>query len=101
MKAKARNLSRRHFLYVSAALASGGLPSAAQSPVLDIGGEPQLFFDDWIVDHAQGLKRTMHKPEKKGLIKEADGRAMRTVKNSRTHSPLCWMSFATRPVHPV
>jgi len=75
MKAKAHNLSRRHFLCVSAAaLASGGLPASAQSPVLDIGGETQLFFDDWIVDHANGLKRTMHKPEKKGLIKEADGR---------------------------
>ncbi len=41
---------------------------------VDIGSEPQYFFDDWIVESAHGLQRTVHKPTKKGLIKEADGR---------------------------
>ncbi|MFV1968324.1 MAG: twin-arginine translocation signal domain-containing protein, partial [Pirellulaceae bacterium] len=34
----------------------------------------QLFLDNWIVERTSGLERTLHQPEKKGLIQEADGR---------------------------
>jgi hypothetical protein len=79
MRPFAQKLSRRHFLGASAAaFAASGLSAHAENPdpigPLDIGSEPQYFFDDWIVEEASGFKRTMHKPAKKGLIKEADGR---------------------------
>ena len=40
----------------------------------DIATARQLFLDNWIVAQTNGLKRTLHQPEKKGLIQEADGR---------------------------
>lgn len=74
-----RNLNRRQFLGATAtAIAASGLSARAETPApsgaLEIGSETQYFFDDWIVENAQGLQRTFHKPEKKGLIREADGR---------------------------
>ena len=38
-----------------------------------IGSETQLFLDDWIIDRMSGLRRTLHQPKKRGLLKEADG----------------------------
>jgi len=40
----------------------------------DIATTRQLFLDNWIVERTNGLERTLHQPEKKGLIQEADGR---------------------------
>jgi hypothetical protein len=39
-----------------------------------IGNETQLFVDDWMVERMTDLKRTLHQPVKKGLIREADGK---------------------------
>lgn len=75
---KPHRLTRRGFLgcAVGAAMALGaaGRRAVGQEAVLDIGSEPQSFLDDWIVDRMEGLSRTLHQPEKKGLIQEADGR---------------------------
>jgi hypothetical protein len=73
-------LSRRSFLAQSSALAVGAAaarPSfalAGGDGPLQIGSEPQLLIDDWIIESSEGLKRTLHQPQKQGLIKEADGR---------------------------
>lgn len=56
------------FLCISKSVAQAGEPAKI------VGAEPQLFLDDWIVAESTGLKRTLHQPAKKGLIKEADGR---------------------------
>jgi hypothetical protein len=37
-------------------------------------GERQLFLDDRVVESSFGLRRTLHPPTKRGLIKDADGR---------------------------
>ncbi|MEX2287131.1 MAG: hypothetical protein WD648_08585 [Planctomycetaceae bacterium] len=72
-------MNRRSFLQVGAAAAVGGVvsltvrPSFAAEDALDIGSEPQLFLDDWIVERSDGMKRVLHRPEKKGLVKNADG----------------------------
>lgn len=71
--------NRRAFLKIasgSAALAATTrLPAlAADFTTLDIGSEPQLFLDDWVIDRTSELKRKLHQPKKHGLIKEADGR---------------------------
>src|SRR5438445_4056414 len=72
-------MNRRRFLEVSTVLGAAAIGSsssvwAEQRPLKLIGSEPQLFLDDWIVEQASGLRRTLHHPTKKGLIKEADGR---------------------------
>jgi hypothetical protein len=70
-------LDRRVFLRSSVALTAGGVlvatARAAPSPP-DVGGEVQLLLDDWIVAEKQGLRRVLHRPRKRGLIQEADGR---------------------------
>lgn len=69
-------LNRRQFIVaVSAATVAAAKAStqAAPSQPLDIADEPQLFLDDWIVDRSTGLTRTLHRPTKRGLIKNADG----------------------------
>ncbi len=73
--------SRREFLAATtgsvAAIASGATPLAAKADedtTPNIGSEPQLFLDNWIIQEMRGLRRTLHQPTKKGLIKEADGR---------------------------
>jgi|GEM_PF-737116 len=76
---RAAILNRRRFLKLSAVVATGvigsrGLLWAEEPPVADVGSETQLFLDDWIVGSMSGLRRTLHQPTKKGLIKEADGR---------------------------
>ena len=73
-------MHRRTFLQQTAATAASGvlgfsasLRGAAPNDFRDIGTEPQLFVDDWMIQEMSGLKRTLHQPAKKGLIKEADG----------------------------
>lgn len=113
-----RKLSRRHFLGTSvAALASGCLTARAETTVsngiVDIGGETQYFFDDWIVEASAGFHRTMHRPLKKGLIKEADGRdwerggvyhgnAVCRDASGRFHMSYLylWWDPSVKPLHP-
>jgi len=71
-------MNRRRFLEVSSLLGatlvgSGGAICAGEPPLALIGSETQLFLDDWIVERMNGLRRTLHQPKKKGLLKEADG----------------------------
>src|SRR5436190_21954610 len=80
-KTSRHKISRRAFLRASTALAAAGawrLPigtaNAADQKVQEIGTENQLFLDDWIVAENKGLRRVLHTPVKRGLIKEADGR---------------------------
>lgn len=40
---------------------------------VEIANETQLLLDDYIIGQMTGLERTFHKPQKKGLIEEADG----------------------------
>jgi len=40
---------------------------------VEIANETQLLIDYYIIGEMTGLERTLHKPQKKGLIKEADG----------------------------
>ncbi len=72
-------LPRRAFLQSSAALTAAVV--GARVPVLpaapapaDAGSEVQLLLDDWIVAERKGLQRVLHRPRKRGLIQEADGR---------------------------
>lgn len=71
-------LTRRTFLNTSAAAGAsvlvGQIGHASEPEPANIGDEPQLFLDEWIIAEKKGLKRTLHQPEKKGLIREADGR---------------------------
>ncbi|MBI4582829.1 MAG: hypothetical protein HY717_02175 [Planctomycetes bacterium] len=75
-------MKRRTFLRNSTVLALGGLGGlmgrltsfAADNTARDIGSQEQLFLDDWIIERTSGLSRTLHRPVKKGLIQEADGR---------------------------
>lgn len=74
-----RKKTRRTFIKTAAAstglVVIGKLPAiAADFTTLDIGSEPQLFLDEWVIDRLHGLKREFHPPQKQGLIKEADGR---------------------------
>jgi len=39
-----------------------------EADAIDIGSRRQLFLDDFIVESIEGLKRTMHQPEKKGPV---------------------------------
>ena len=73
-------MHRRAFLRQTAATGAGAVcgfsassRGAARNDVRDVGVEPQLFLDDWIIQEMSGLRRTLHQPAKKGLIKEADG----------------------------
>ncbi|MFN0053527.1 MAG: twin-arginine translocation signal domain-containing protein [Planctomycetales bacterium] len=75
------SISRRRFLAKTSLGAAGvalALPVTsslfADERPLDIGRETQLFIDDFLVRQQAGLKRTLHQPKKRGLIKEADGR---------------------------
>jgi len=72
-------MTRRDFLkssMVASAALGGSLDfvRAQERPVINIASETQLFFDDWIIERMEGLERTLHPAEKKGLLKEADGR---------------------------
>jgi hypothetical protein len=72
-------LSRRDFLkssiVLSTALGSSlAMVRAQERPAVNIASETQLFLDDWIIERMDGLERTLHSAEKKGLLKEADGR---------------------------
>ena len=73
-------LSRRDLLKSASAfglVAAGATRvslAASEPQPLSIDHEPQLFLDDWIVADSKGLKRVLHQPEKKGLIREGDGR---------------------------
>lgn len=114
----AKNLSRRRFLgATAAALAASGLSARAQNPtpngLVDIASESQYFFDDWIVEKTNGLQRTVHKPTKKGLIKEADGRdwerggvyhgnAVCRDASGRFHMSYLylWWDPSVKPLHP-
>src|SRR6266446_5994007 len=70
-------LNRRVFLQSSLAL-MGGTVLATMSPAASapaqVGGEDQFLLDDWIVAERKGLQRVLHRPRKRGLIQEADGR---------------------------
>ena len=72
------SIDRRRFLarsvagVASAALANARVLCAADQSVA-VGSEPQILIDDWAVQRADDLKRTLHQPRKQGLIKEADG----------------------------
>ena len=44
-----------------------------QIKAVEIANETQLLLDDHIIGQMTGLERTFHKPQKKGLIKEANG----------------------------
>jgi hypothetical protein len=70
-------ISRRTFLQgVAAAGVAVPMVSRAAnqaSASLDVGTEPQLFLDDWIIDRTINLTRTLHQPRKHGLIKNTDG----------------------------
>ncbi|NUM56227.1 MAG: hypothetical protein HUU46_21520 [Candidatus Hydrogenedentes bacterium] len=68
-------IDRRTFLRSSAAVIIGA-PALAAVPrrVRDIGSEPQLFLDDWLIESVDGVRRTLHSPDKRGLLKEEDGR---------------------------
>ncbi len=39
---------------------------------IEIGSHRQLFLDDHIVERIEGLKRTMHQPQKRGAVLKAD-----------------------------
>ena len=75
-------LNRRQFLSSSATAALAVTTGPNQwcsaketaASVTDIGNEPQLLVDDFLIDRIQGLTRVLHQPKKQGLIKEADGR---------------------------
>jgi hypothetical protein len=77
-----RILTRRDVLKGATAVgAVARLPGASVSfagrqdeQTRDIATMRQLFLDNWIVERTSGLERTLHQPEKKGLIQEADGR---------------------------
>lgn len=83
---KALLVTRRDVLKHGAALGAcaswisvGASPAEAASAAADsrprhVGTTRQLFLDNWIVERISGLKRTLHPPQKKGLIQEADGR---------------------------
>lgn len=110
--------TRRQFLGASAAaLASGCMAARAETAslpsILWVGDEPQYFFDDWIVEEASGFNRTMHRPVKKGLIKEADGRdwerggvyhgnAVCRDASGRFHMSYLylWWDPSVKPLHP-
>ena len=73
-------LDRRTFLKGSAAIAAaswlGGRTCRAEEPgdgSHRLRSQAELFLDDRLVDRAEGLSRTVHKPVKQGLIQEADG----------------------------
>src|SRR5436190_21564627 len=72
-------VSRRAFLQSSAALTAAVVNArvpvlpAAPAPA-DISSEVQLLLDDWIVAEEKGLRRVLHRPRKRGLIQEEDGR---------------------------
>lgn len=52
-------------LAIAAALAT--LPAIAASPThLDIGEDPQLFLDKYVVSHTEGLAYTLHHPARHG-----------------------------------
>jgi len=78
----ARVLTRRDVLKGAAAAGaavclpgtSTGVAGGPNEETRDIATARQLFLDDWIVERTRGLQRTLHQPEKKGLIEEADGR---------------------------
>jgi len=78
----ARDLTRRDVLKGATAVGAAacmpgtsvGLVGGRDEEVRDIAAERQLFLDNWIVERTNGLKRTLHQPEKKGVIQEADGR---------------------------
>ena len=56
----------KHFIPILlCTLLADGL-SAAEP--LDIGSQRQLFLDDFIIERIDGLKRIMHRPEKKGAV---------------------------------
>jgi len=72
-------MNRRRFLKASTILGTAVASAprvlwAEPTSVANIGLETQLFLDDWIIERMNGLKRTLHQPKKKGLLKEADGR---------------------------
>jgi hypothetical protein len=46
---------------------------AKSADVLEIGDEPQLFIDDWIVAEDSKVRRVLHSPTKHGLIRESNG----------------------------
>jgi hypothetical protein len=74
-------MNRRQFMARSAAIAGVGAVASGTGAArvqevhaIPIHQEPQLFLDDRIVERSEGLKRTLHQPTKRGVIKEADGR---------------------------
>jgi hypothetical protein len=79
---KPTTTSRRRFLArcaaVGLAAGSGVRAASAATPAEDkplaIGREAQLFLDDHLIEHSEGLARRFHQPRKEGLLLEADGR---------------------------
>jgi len=77
---------------------------------VEIANKTQLFLDDHIIGQMIGLERTFHKPQKKGLIKEADGSdwergdAMTVVRDrsGRFHASYRygWSDPSVRDLHP-
>lgn len=73
-------INRREFLSRSTATvagvtlaARGRIAFAVADEPIDIGRETQLLIDDALVQSSAGLTRTLHQPQKQGLIKNADG----------------------------
>lgn len=72
-------ISRRRFLGQAAGALGAGMiatsirPLAAAETALDIGTEPQLFLDDALIAEQKGFARKLHRPAKRGIVKNADG----------------------------
>ena len=82
---KARLVTRRDVLKKGAALGAASLAGIGfrlagadagpgDGQPRNIGTTKQLFLDNRIVERMTGLKRTLHQPEKKGVIEDSDGR---------------------------
>ena len=70
---------------------------------VEIANETQLFLDDHIIGQMTGLERTFDKPQKKGLVKEADGSdwergsAMMVVRDRNGRFHTCYRSGWSDP----
>ena len=78
--------------------------------VRHIGLDAQLFLDDFVIEERRHLARVLHRPTKKGLIKEADGqpwqrgdqRSVVRDSSGRFHMTyrFLWSDPSVRDLHP-